>query len=53
MLYKRLERGKFQWPKDTEQLREITLPQFAWLMDGLCVDQPKAHKPLKGGILFV
>ena len=53
LLYKRLEQGRFQWPKDTEQLREITLPQFTWLMDGLSVDQPKAHKPLKGGMLFV
>ena len=53
LLYKRLESGKFQWPKDTAQLRELSLSQFTWLMDGLSVDQPKAHKPLTGGMLFV
>lgn len=44
LLYKRLESGRFQWPKTTEEVKEITPQQFRWLLEGLQVDQPKAHK---------
>lgn len=46
LLYKRLESGSFQWPRNEEQARSLTWKQFEWLMDGLSVDQPKAHKPV-------
>ena len=45
LLYKRLERGRFQWPRTTEQVRELTSQQYRWLMEGLAVEQPKALKP--------
>ncbi len=44
LLYKRLERGRFQWPRNKEQARQISLQQFRWLMEGLSVEQPKALK---------
>lgn len=44
LLYKRLERGNFQWPKSEEDIRNITPQQLRWLMEGLSIDQPKAHK---------
>jgi len=44
ILYKRLERGNFQWPKSEEDIRDITPQQLRWLMEGLSIDQPKAHK---------
>ena len=44
LLYKRLERGRFQWPRTAEQVRELSAQQYRWLMDGLKVDQPKALK---------
>jgi len=42
LLYKRLERGSFQWPRTVEEMRELTPQQFRWLMEGLKVEQPKA-----------
>lgn len=44
LLYKRLEKGSFQWPKSEEEIRNITPQQLRWLMEGLSIDQPKAHK---------
>lgn len=44
LLYKRLERGRFQWPRSQEQARKITQQQYRWLMEGLEIEQPKALK---------
>lgn len=44
LLYKRLEHGTFQWPRKVEEARAITPQQYRWLMEGLNIDQPKAHK---------
>lgn len=44
LLYKRLERGSFQWPRTKEQIRLVSTQQFRWLMEGLKIDQPKALK---------
>ena len=48
MVYKRLENGRFQWPKDTEEVKSLTPQQYRWLMEGLSVEQPKATKILYG-----
>ena len=42
LLYKRLEGGVFQWPRTTEDVREITPQQYRWLIEGLAIDQKKA-----------
>lgn len=44
MLYKRLESGSFQWPRDAEEVKLITLQEFRWLLEGLSINQPKAVK---------
>lgn len=46
LLYKRLENGSFQWPRCETEARAITTQQYRWLMEGLSIDQPKAHKPV-------
>lgn len=48
LLYKRLESGSFQWPRSEREARSLTPQQYRWLMEGLSVDQPKAHRPVKG-----
>ena len=48
LLYKRLESGSFQWPRNESEARALTPQQYRWLMEGLSVDQPKAHKPVSG-----
>ena len=47
LLYKRLENGRFQWPKTENEVKDITWQQFRWLMEGLTIEQPKAHKNLE------
>ena len=48
ILYKRLEEGKFQWPRNDTEVRDLTMQQLRWLMEGLSIDQPKAHKSVCG-----
>lgn len=48
LLYKRLERGRFQWPRSESEVRDLSHQQFRWLMEGLSIDQPRAHKPVTG-----
>lgn len=48
LVYKRLESGVFQWPRNSDEATELTPQQYRWLMEGLNVEQPKAHKPVIG-----
>lgn len=48
LLYKRLESGSFQWPRSEAEARELTAQQYRWLMEGLQIDQPRAHKAVTG-----
>ena len=48
LLYKRLESGSFQWSRSETEARALTPQQCRWLMEGLSIDQPKAHKAVKG-----
>jgi transposase len=34
---------KFQWPKTQGELRDINIRQMHWLLEGLQIDQKKAH----------
>lgn len=42
LLMKRLEEGRFQWPKDRDEAKQITAQQYRRLMEGLKIDGPKA-----------
>lgn len=44
MLYKRLDNGRFQWPRNEVEARQLTPQQTRWLLEGLSVEQPKAIK---------
>ena len=48
LLYKRLESGSFQWPRSGDEVLAMTPQQYRWLMEGLSIEQPKAHKPVSG-----
>ena len=50
LFYKRLENGRFNWPRSEQEVRNLTREQYVWLMQGLSVDQPKAIKKLDGGV---
>lgn len=38
MLYKRIECGRFSWPRTSDDLRNLTPEQFRWLMMGFSID---------------
>ena len=41
LLYKRLEAGRFAWPRNESEALKISPRQFQWLMEGLSIDQKK------------
>lgn len=47
LLYKRLANGKFQWPRNEDELKPITWQQFRWLMEGLKPEQQVKIKSAK------
>ncbi len=42
LLYKRVESGRFSWPRNSDDLRSLTPEQFRWLMQGFAID-PVIH----------
>lgn len=48
LLYKRLENGSFQWPRNKNEVQTLTPQQYRWLMEGLKIEQPKANKMVSG-----
>ena len=48
LVYKRLESGSFQWPRNGNEAKEISAQQYRWLMEGLSVEQPKANRAVVG-----
>jgi transposase len=51
-MYKRLENGRFQWPRKESEARLITPQQLRWLLEGLSVEQPRALRDA-GSVLVV
>lgn len=49
LLYKRLENGKFKWPRSEQEVKPITWQQFRWLMEGLEPEQKVTIKPAEKG----
>ena len=52
LLYKRLESGRYQWPRNERELKELTMQQFRWLMEGLNIYQKKMIRPIQKQMLF-
>ena len=52
LLYKRLENGVFQWPRTTEDVREISPQQYRWLVEGLTIDQKKTIQKLENKLVI-
>jgi len=47
LLVKRLDSGRYKWPRNSEEARLLTRQQFRWLMEGLSIDQPNAIQASK------
>jgi transposase len=46
LLQKRLEKEKFKWPADREQLLEVDFRQLSWLLEGLDITKIQPHSKL-------
>ncbi|MEG0304431.1 MAG: IS66 family insertion sequence element accessory protein TnpB [Oscillospiraceae bacterium] len=51
LMYKRVENGNFQWSRAKSDLQSLSRQEFHWLLKGLSVDQPKAHKTIERCIM--
>lgn len=50
MLYKRLDQGKLQWPRNEKEVRKLTQQELRWLLEGLSIQQPKAISTAKKSV---
>lgn len=44
LLYKRIDKGRFKWPRNNNEVRELSKQQLKWLLEGLSVDQNPSIK---------
>ena len=51
LLYKRIENGNLQWPRNQEEVKKLTSQELRWLLEGLSISQPKAIKPAQTGCI--
>ena len=49
--YKRLEKHRFIWPESESEVLKIGHRELMWLIDGLELNQQKAHRSLSYSIL--
>ena len=52
LLYKWIEKGNLQWPRNQEEVKNLTHQELRWLLEGLSIQQPKAIKPAQIGCLI-
>lgn len=45
LLYKRLENGNYNWPRNTREAQELSHQQFRWLMEGLTIYPKRKIEP--------
>lgn len=44
--HKRLEKDRFRWPESSADVVSLTHRELMWLIDGMEIIQPEAHKKL-------
>jgi transposase len=53
LYYRRLEKGKFKWPKDsTQKIAAISRRELNWLLSGLTIYQSQAHKEVTARVVI-
>ncbi len=50
--YRRLERGKFNWPTEKNDVVSVSYRELRWLLDGLALKQNQAHQAVKQRIIL-
>jgi len=49
---KRLEKGCFRWPSTNSDILSLTARELSWLLEGLEINQVKAHPKLEYNIAY-
>lgn len=44
LLYKRLDNGRFKWPRSKNELEELNEQQLKWLLEGLSINEKTSIK---------
>ena len=52
LLYKRLNNGRFQWPRSKDEMKRLTPQSVRWLMEGLSVEQKRVIKKVRNKDMF-
>lgn len=53
LYYRKLSKGTFKWKFDENRIViTVSEREFRWLLDGLSMNQPEAHKEVKQRILI-
>ena len=52
LLYKRLADSRFQWPRNSQELKQISAQEFRWLMEGLSIYQKESIQKTEQKMLF-
>jgi len=52
LLNKRLENGRYRWPRNESEAKLLTTWQLRWLMEGLSIEQKSSIKPANIGSLY-
>lgn len=47
LLYKRLDRGRYHWPRNRSEALELSRQQLRWLLEGLEIEQRNAIPPAR------
>ena len=47
LLYKRLEDGKYKWPRNSQEVLAMSPQQYRWLMEGLSIHQRQYVKEVQ------
>ena len=47
LCYNRFTNGRLQWPRSTQEAKELTPQQYRWLMEGLSIEQKKVISKVK------
>lgn len=52
LYYRRLEKGKFQWPHNSQKVTTISRRQLRWLLDGLPLQMRQAHPEVTARVVL-
>lgn len=50
LLYKRIGKGKLQWPKNELEVRNLSQQELRWLLEGLSLSQSKVIQKSEKGV---